>query len=128
MIYNNAPNGGQQISLTGQGTVTFTPPTSGTYQGIMLFQARVDTQTVKVAGGNGFSMAGVIYAAGAQVSITGSGSAGSPVAIASAIVSKSITSSGSGTVEINPNNGYNHQINWFATASSTPGQSWMELP
>jgi hypothetical protein len=44
MIYNDPTGGGgplqNTINITGSGAVTLTPPSSGTYQGISIFQAR----------------------------------------------------------------------------------------
>src|SRR5262249_31757218 len=64
-IYN-APGGaktGDAISITGNGTVNLTPPTSGTYKGIAIFQDRTATSTVKIAGNGLVVIGGVIYAA-----------------------------------------------------------------
>jgi hypothetical protein len=76
MIYNGETNGTTnnpssvgQINLTG--TITLSPPTSGTYANISIFQDRNSTTAMTVAGGSGTDITGVIYAAGAPVSISG---------------------------------------------------------
>jgi hypothetical protein len=91
----------------------------------MLFQAHGDNTTVNISGGNSFLMAGVIYARDAQVKATGS--AGVTSDIASAIVAKTLLTSGKGTIRVNPNNGYDRPLNWFVSASTTSGGTdWSE--
>jgi prepilin-type N-terminal cleavage/methylation domain-containing protein len=44
---------GGSVSLTGQSAVNLTPPNSGVYKGIVMFQARSDTNALKFAGNSG---------------------------------------------------------------------------
>ena len=74
MIYNTGisqPSGA--ISITGNGAVTLTPPNSGTYKGISIFQDRAASTAVKITGNGKLSITGTIYAPGAQVQLTGNG-------------------------------------------------------
>jgi Flp pilus assembly protein TadG len=70
MIYSN---GTGNISATGSGSVTLSSPTSGTYQGISLFQERSSNKQVSITGQGNMNLTGTFYAAGAKVSITGQG-------------------------------------------------------
>jgi hypothetical protein len=73
MIYNAATDNGDQISITGQGVVKLTPPTSGPYKGLTIFQDRNANVTVKVAGNGLFDIEGGFYAANAPVLVEGNG-------------------------------------------------------
>jgi hypothetical protein len=72
MIYNAPQTSTDVINIAGQGTLSLTPPTSGAYQGLTIFQARSSTNPVSISG-NGGSVQGTIYAQGAVVSISGNG-------------------------------------------------------
>jgi hypothetical protein len=72
LFYNTgSPAGG--IDLSGQGTVSLTPPTSGPYQGMTLFQDRGATETVKITGNGSLNVTGVVYAPAAEVFLAGNG-------------------------------------------------------
>ena len=49
------------------------PPTSGTYKGITLFQDRSSNKQINITAQGNMNMAGTFYAAAAKVSITGQG-------------------------------------------------------
>jgi hypothetical protein len=77
MIYNDPQSISQPIDLTGQGSITLTPPLAGPYQGISLFQRRSgDPQPTLKVTGNGTAplrITGTFYAAGALLDVTGNG-------------------------------------------------------
>ena len=56
---------GGSVSFTGQSTIDITAPSSGTYKDIVMFQARTDSNPVKVAGNAGSSVPirlnGIVY-------------------------------------------------------------------
>jgi len=64
-------NSGGSVNFQGGGQITLSPPTSGTYADILLFQDRNNTRTVNIANGATTTITGTIYAAGAEVSIAG---------------------------------------------------------
>jgi hypothetical protein len=64
------------IDLSGDGTWSYSPPTSGTYKGIGLWQDKACTNDLKITGSNG-GPSGAIYAPTATVKMTGAGSVGS---------------------------------------------------
>ena len=60
-----------QVTLTGNGDTQLTAPTSGTYEGIAIFQNRTLTSTVDMSGGATADGWGAVYAAGAQIHLVG---------------------------------------------------------
>jgi hypothetical protein len=72
MIFND--NGGGSIKIAGQGAVTLSPPTSGIYQGITLFQDRTSNAEVSVTGNGSTKITGTFYAASALLKVAGNGS------------------------------------------------------
>jgi Flp pilus assembly protein TadG len=89
------------ISLAGQGQVILSPPTSGIYQGITLFQTRSSTQVVTITGNGLFNITGTLYAAGALMKVTGNGDA----SISSQIIADQLQNKGGGggTGQVNVN-------------------------
>ena len=60
-----------QVTLTGTSDTQLTAPTSGTYEGIAIFQNRTLTTTVNMSGGAIADGWGAVYAAGAQIHLVG---------------------------------------------------------
>ena len=60
-----------QVTLTGTSDTQLTAPTSGTYEGIVIFQNRTLTSTVNMSGGATADGWGAVYAAGAQIHLVG---------------------------------------------------------
>lgn len=73
MIYNAPTSNSHTFNLSGQGSASLTPPTSGPYQGILFFQDRTSTTPVNVTGNGGLTLSGTFYAAKALMSIAGNG-------------------------------------------------------
>jgi len=105
MIYNAPGPSGTTgtITISGGGAVTMTPPPSGDFAGMAIFQDRTATPTITLSGGSNWAFTGTVYAAKAHVSLTG-GSGGS---MGSQYVSDTLTLTGSSTFQdINPDTGY----------------------
>jgi hypothetical protein len=100
MIYSA---GTGSISLTGSGSMTLSPPTSGTYQGIALFQERSSNKQISITGQGNLNMTGTFYAAAAKVSITGQGSYNNPIGSQWVAYQMAVTGSGSFTVNYSGN-------------------------
>ncbi len=99
MIYN-APSSSTAslgIDLTGGGTVTLSPPTSGPYAGIVFFQDRTKDVPVDIKGNGTMNITGTFYAANAPVRINGNGA----ISVGSQFISRTLTLGGNGTVNIN---------------------------
>jgi hypothetical protein len=73
MIYNAPTGNSQKVSISGQGTVKLTAPTSGTYQGIAIFQDRNANVDVNITGNGAFDIRGTLYAANAFMKVAGNG-------------------------------------------------------
>jgi hypothetical protein len=72
VVIINAPGGpSDTISVSGQGVVSLLAPTSGTYQGVAVFQDPASSNPVSFTGQANVTIAGVVYAPAAPVSITG---------------------------------------------------------
>jgi len=59
------------ISLSSLGKIALTAPTTGTYQGISIFQDRALNQPITVSGAGTLAFSGTVYAVGADVTLTG---------------------------------------------------------
>src|SRR5207248_1892552 len=74
LLYNTSglyPGGG--IQITGGGSVTLSPPTSGVYAGINIFQDRSLAAPLTVTGNGALQVTGLIYAPAAAVARLDSG-------------------------------------------------------
>ena len=60
------------ITLSGSGSYKLTPPTTGTYAGIVIFQTRDNSKAMTVSGAAS-GMTGTIYAPAASLTLSGSG-------------------------------------------------------
>jgi hypothetical protein len=97
LIYNagsNFPNSGGNfggITLSGNGTVNLTAPTSGTYAGILFFQSRQNTRALSFSGNAMGGMTGVIYAQNALLSMSGNAALQNPLDVGMLNLSGNVT-------------------------------------
>lgn len=75
MIYSDPkqPSDNINISGSGNGAVRMTPPTSGTYKGLTLFQRRTAENQMNVSGNGAFYVTGTFYTANALLTVSGGG-------------------------------------------------------
>jgi hypothetical protein len=101
IIYNDPKSPSDVINISGSngGSVTMSPPTSGKYKGLTLFQNRSETQTLTVSGNGNFHMTGTFYAANALLTVTGNGAG----QIGSQYVSRLLDINGAGGLGIDYN-------------------------
>jgi len=98
MIYNYPGNGnGNGVDLSASGSVHLTPPTSGIYQGLTLFQDRTSSVPASISGGSNMDVTGTFYFAGALLTVTGSGGVAN---FGSQYISYDLNVQGSGTVYV----------------------------
>jgi Flp pilus assembly protein TadG len=98
MVYSA---GTGNISLTGSGSLSMSPPTSGTYKGITLFQERSSNKQISITAQGNMNMTGTFYAAAANVTITGQGNYTNPIGSQWIAWQLAVTGSGSFTVDYN---------------------------
>jgi hypothetical protein len=96
MIYNNPLASGDAINIGSQGAITLSPPTSGVYAGISLFQTRASGEGVSLAGTGGMSITGTIYAYNARLTVTGNGT----ITMGSQVIANAMTTKGNGTINV----------------------------
>ena len=87
---------GGTLSVGGDSQVALSAATSGSYKGLVVWQAAGDATTMLISNGGQFALTGAIYAPSAQVKFTG----GSVTTSVTSIVSKTIYLSGGATVTI----------------------------
>jgi hypothetical protein len=97
MFYNDPGSGNGQIDLAGHGSVTISPPTSGIYQGISIFQNRTATTGVTISGSGSVNMTGTFYVPMATINVTGNGSSNT---VGSQYISSDLTIAGNGAVNL----------------------------
>ncbi len=67
LLYNESGS----IEVQGNGILRLTPPTSGTYEGIAIFQARGNTQPLWLSGNARFEVTGAVYLPQATMHLEG---------------------------------------------------------
>lgn len=73
MIYTAPKSNSDVISINGLGSILFTPPFSGRYKGIALWQERSSTNTISITGNGNSQLYGTIYGQHALLSVQGNG-------------------------------------------------------
>ena len=96
MIVNAPQSNSDTISITGSGTINLSPPTTGFYQGISLWQTRASTNTLTVSGGGGGSVTGTFYAQHGTLKVSGGGGS----SVGSQYISWDVTLTGNGNFGI----------------------------
>ena len=99
VIFYNAPKtSSDTVNISPSAALNLTPPTSGTYRGIEVFQDRTSTVAVSMTGNGSMSVNGTIYAAKAQIDLAGNGTLDS---FGSQIIVNNVYLVGNGTININ---------------------------
>ena len=96
LIVNAPQSNSDTVSITGSGTINLSPPTTGIYQGISLWQIRASTNTLTVAGGGSGSVTGTFYAQHGTLKTSGSGGS----SVGSQYISWNVVLSGNGNFSI----------------------------
>ena len=101
MLYNNWQNSTDAVSLSASGSMVLTPPSSGSYEGLTLFQKRgtaaTPAPTLTIVGGGKTDITGTIYVAYGDVTLSGVGTNN----MGGQIISDTLKTSGK--VNVNPN-------------------------
>jgi hypothetical protein len=77
MLYLTGINS-TSVSISGNASVTLTPPTSGLYQGVVLFQDRTSNAAITISGKGVLNTTGTEYAPGATVTLSGTSDTDDP--------------------------------------------------
>ena len=103
MIYNDWQASGDTITISGMSSLTLSPPASGLYEGLTIFQARgsvsTPAPTLTVSGTGMMNVTGTIYGAYANLTVSG-GASGSVVG--GQIIVDTITVSSSAKINVDP--------------------------
>jgi len=73
MIFNSPKLSSDTVSITGTGSIVMSPPTSGIYKGLTLFQARHSSNSMSVSGGGYMDITGTFYTANGTLQVGGGG-------------------------------------------------------
>jgi hypothetical protein len=77
MLYLTGINS-TSVNISGNASVTLTPPTSGPYQGVVLFQDRTSNAAITISGKGALNTTGTEYAPGATVTLSGTSDTDDP--------------------------------------------------
>jgi len=100
VIVNNPASNNDVININGNGSINFSPPTTGTYAGISLWQTRTSTNSIYITGNGTSSMSGTFYAQHGTLNVTGNGVGD---VIGSQYISYNVTLGGNGGFSISWN-------------------------
>jgi hypothetical protein len=100
LLFNTAvtvPGSAGPVAISGQGSVTLTPPTGGAYAAISIFQDRNLTLPVTVSGNGGLQVQGVVYAPAAAVALSGNGVLNT---VGGGVIGNTVSAGGNGVMRI----------------------------
>jgi hypothetical protein len=89
---------GADLTMSGATTVSWTPPSSGPYQGVSIFSDRNNAASITLVGSSGSSFAGAIYARSGTLRL--SGNSGTSTTMTSTIVVGALEKSGTSSVDL----------------------------
>lgn len=93
------------ISMSGQSTVTLSPPAAGPLAGVVIAQRAGNSSNMSLSGGGSLNITGAIYAPGASISLSGNGTvAAEGPLMGDLIIARTATLSGNGTIRVGRNN------------------------
>ena len=96
-IYLDNSGNNNDFSVSGGANVNLIPPTSGTYAGLTYFQDRNNSNALSFSGGASISMVGTLYAAAADINISG----GISNTYGSQLIANSMSISGGARIKVN---------------------------
>jgi hypothetical protein len=86
---------GGKVDIRGNTQFTLTPPTTGTYKGVSLFQSRSNNLQAEINGGGGLNMQGVLYFPNNHLVVSGNGDT-----IGTQLIADTIEIGGTGVINI----------------------------
>lgn len=99
-------NYGSSINISGTANVSLSAPTSGAYQGIVLFQNRTNNRAISIAASAAVALTGDVYAPDAQFQVSGGTAtvSGNGSTIPGAVIVRDLSASG-GSLTVHANAG-----------------------
>ncbi len=99
-------NYGSSINISGSANVSLSAPTSGEYQGVVLFQNRTNNRAISIAGSATVALTGDVYAPDAQFQVSGgtTTASGNSSTIPGAVIVRDLSASG-GILTVHANAG-----------------------
>lgn len=97
---------GGSLTIEGGGTINLTPPTSGPYQGLLIYQDPNNNSPLYLTGGGELSLTGTIYAPSATLQLQGNSTA--TTSLNSIIDVGGVTAKGDGTINVSYNENANY--------------------
>lgn len=88
---------GSSLTMNGNHTIDLSPPTSGPYAGITIFQGRDNAQELKINGSSTSKISGFVYAPNAHIFFAGNSSSGSSDCVR--LVGDTIEMTGTSTIQ-----------------------------
>jgi Flp pilus assembly protein TadG len=100
MIFNAPKSSSDVVNISGTGSIIMSPPTSGIYKGLTMFQDRESANDMSVSGGGYMNITGTFYAAGGTLKVSGGGDS----KVGSQYISRFLTINGNGglTIDYDP--------------------------
>jgi hypothetical protein len=112
MVYSDPRLNSDTININGTGSINYSPPTSGIYQGVALWQARTSTNTITISGNGTTQLFGTVYGQHALLSVTGNGVGD---VLGSQYISYDVGLGGNG----------NYQISWQIQTTARTRKIWL---
>ncbi|MDW8222070.1 MAG: pilus assembly protein TadG-related protein [Gemmatales bacterium] len=97
LIYNDPRSSADDVNISGQGRVEISAPSSGPYQGLVIYQRRDATNTITVSGNGQTRITGTYYTANGTVRFVGNGAGD---VLASQVVTSQAVITGNGRLYI----------------------------
>ena len=115
------------ITLSGNGTISLTPATTGSYAGILFLQPAANTQVLTFSGNAMSGMTGTIYAPSAQLVASGNAQ------VSAAIIVDTMTLSGNAVANIVTSvrqcrDCFRHEHAWRRSPGTRRIATWWQLP
>jgi hypothetical protein len=93
------------LTLTGQPIIELSPPAEGAFAGIVIAQPPGNTSLMSITGGSAINIGGVIYAPGAALRVSGSGTVeGDGPKVGNLLITRTVNLSGQGSIMIGGRN------------------------
>lgn len=100
--HGNSPSAtpSDAIQISGNGAIDWTPPTTGPYAGISIFQERSIYLPLNLSGNGQTKIAGTVYAANGMIQVSGSSEVGQTTRVGTQFISRTMQVSGDSSITL----------------------------